>query len=70
MAATAGAGVMDREPGIKIMGERMSPSQNTGVGSLSLLQEFFPTKESNPSLLNCTQILCQLSHKGSPNEIR
>ena len=24
MAATAGAGVMDREPGIKIMGERMT----------------------------------------------
>ena len=26
-----------------------SPGQNTGVGSLSLLQKIFPTQESNPS---------------------
>ena len=30
-----------------------SPSQNTGVGSLSLLQGIFPTQESNWSLLHC-----------------
>ena len=28
-----------------------SPGQNTGVGSLSLLQGIFPTQESNPGLL-------------------
>ena len=28
-----------------------SPGQNTGVGSLSLPQEIFPTQESNPCLL-------------------
>ena len=43
-----------------------SPGQNTGVSSLSLLQEIFPTLESNPGLLHCKQILYQLSHKGSP----
>ena len=40
-----------------------SPGQNTGVGSLSLLQGIFPTQGSNPGLLNCRQILYQLSHK-------
>ena len=43
-----------------------SPSQNTGAGSLSLLQGIFPTQESNPGLSHCRQILYQLSHKGSP----
>ena len=42
-----------------------SPGQNTGVGSLSLLQGIFPTQGSNPGLLHCRQILYQLSHKGS-----
>ena len=43
-----------------------SPGQNTGVGSLSLLQEIFPSQGSNPGLLHCRWILYQLSHKGSP----
>ena len=43
-----------------------SPGQNTGVGSLSLLQEIFPTQGLNPRLSHCRQILYQLSHKGSP----
>ena len=43
-----------------------SPGQNTGVGSLSLLQEIFPIQGSNPGLLHCRWILYQLSHKGSP----
>ena len=43
-----------------------SPGQNTGVGSLFLLQGIFPTQGSNPGLLHCGQILYQLSHKGSP----
>ena len=42
-----------------------SPGQNTGVGSRSLLQGIFPTQGSNPGLLNCRQILYQLSHQGS-----
>ena len=43
-----------------------SPGQNTGIGSLSLLQRIFPTQGLNPSLLHCRQILYQLSHKGTP----
>ena len=43
-----------------------SPGHDTGVGSLSLLQGIFPTQGSNPGLLQCKQILYQLSHKGSP----
>ena len=43
-----------------------SPGQNTGVGSLSLLQGIFPTQGSNPGPLHCRWILYQLSHKGSP----
>ena len=42
-----------------------SPGQNTGVGSLSLLQRIFPTQEPNPDLPHCRQILYQLSHKGN-----
>ena len=40
--------------------------QNTGVGSLSLLQRIFQIQWSNPGLPHCRQILYQLSHKGSP----
>ena len=43
-----------------------SPGKNTGAGSLSLLQEIFPTQGSNPGLPHCRRILYQLSHKGSP----
>ena len=38
-----------------------SPGQNTGVGSLSLLQGIFPTQRSNPGLPHCRWILYQLS---------
>ena len=38
-----------------------SPAQNTGVGSLSLLQGIFQTQGSNPGLLHCRWILYQLS---------
>ena len=43
-----------------------SPGWNTGVGSLSLLQEIFPTQGLNPGLPHYRWILYQLSHKGSP----
>ena len=42
------------------------PGQNTGVGSLSLLQGIFPTQGLNPDLPHCRRIFYQLSHKGSP----
>ena len=43
-----------------------SPDQNTGVGSLSLLQGIFLTQGLNPGLLHCRQILYQLSHQVIP----
>ena len=42
-----------------------SPGQNTGVGSLALLQGVFPSQGLNPGLLQCRWILYQLSHKRS-----
>ena len=43
-----------------------SLGQNTGVGSLSLLQGIFPTQKSNPGLPHCRLILYQLTYKGRP----
>ena len=45
---------------------RDSPGQNTGVGSLPLLQGIFPNQGSNPGLSHHRWSLYQLSHKGSP----
>ena len=39
--------------------------QNTGVGSLFLLQGIFPTQWSIPGLPHCKWILYQISHKES-----
>ena len=41
-----------------------SPGQNTGVGSLSLLQRIFSAQGSNPGPPHCKRMLYQLSHKG------
>ena len=43
-----------------------SPGQNTGVGSLSLLQGIFPTQGLNLGLLHCRYIPYHLIHQGSP----
>ena len=50
----------------RLYSPRNSPGQNTGVGSLSLLQGIFPTQGVNPGLPHCRQILYQLSHRGGP----
>ena len=42
-------------------------SQNTGVGSISLLRGIFPTQGLNSGLPHCRWILYHLSHKWSPN---
>ena len=44
--------------------------KNTGVGSLSLLQEIYPTQESNQRLLHCRWILYQLSYQGSHQSLK
>ena len=45
--------------------EPQGEPKNTGVGSLSLLQGIFLIQELNWGLLNCRQILYQLSYQGS-----
>ena len=42
-----------------------SPGQNTGGGSLSILQGIFPTQGLNPGLSHCWWILHHLSNQGS-----
>ena len=49
-------------PGSSACGD--SPGKNTGVGSHALLERIFPTQGLNLGLLNCRQILYQLSHQG------
>ena len=61
--------------GLYIYSPWNSPGQNTGVGSLSLLQGIFPTQGLNPGLLHCRQILFyfifyRLSHQGSPRRVK
>ena len=46
--------------------EPQGKPKNTGMGSLSLLQQIFLTQESNRSLLHYRWILYQLSYQGSP----
>ena len=48
---------------------KASPGQNTGGGSLSLLQGIFPTQGLNPSFPHFRQILYLLSHQGSPRKL-
>ena len=60
-------GIEPRSPTLQVdclPAEPPGKPKNTGVGSLSLLQWIFPTQESNQSLLNCRQILYQLSYRG------
>ena len=58
-----------RSPAVQVdslPAEPQGKPKNAGVGSLSLLQRIFSTRELNWGLLHCRQILCQLSYEGSP----
>ena len=55
--------VSDSLPSHGLYSPWSSPGQNTGVGSLSLLQGLFPTQGLNPGLPHCRWILYQLSRK-------
>ena len=63
-------GIVPRSPVLQVdslPAEPQGKPRNTGVGSLSLLQQIFLTQESNWGLLRCMQILYQLSlYQGSP----
>ena len=50
---------------VSLPAEPRGKPKNTGVGSLSLLQQIFLIQESNQGLLHCRQILYQLSYEGS-----
>ena len=58
------AGIEPRSPALQADSSPTEPQgklRNTGVGSLSLLQQIFPTQEQNQGLLHCRWILYQLS---------
>ena len=66
-------GIELRSPALQadsLPAEPQGKPKNTGVGSLSLLQQIFPTQESNWGLLHCRQILYQLSYQGSPERLK
>ena len=62
-------GTKPRSPALQedsLLSKSPGKPKNTGVGSLSLLQGIFLTQELNQGLLQCRQILYQLSYQGSP----
>ena len=64
-------GFKPRSPALQadsLPAEPQGEPKNTGVGSLSLLQQIFRTQESNRSLLYCKRIIYRLSYQGSPND--
>ena len=61
-------GIKPRSPVLQadsLPGEPQGKPKNTGVGSLSLLQQIFPTQEMNRGLLHCRRTIYQLSYQGS-----
>ena len=61
-------GIKPRSPTLQadsLPTEPQGEPKNTGVGSLSLLQQILPTQESNQGLLHCSWILYQLSYQGN-----
>ena len=61
-------GIEPRPPTLQVdslPAELQGKPKNTGVGSLSLLKQIFPTQKLNRSLLHHRWILYQLSYEGS-----
>ena len=59
-------GIKPRSPKLQVdslPAEPQGKPKNSGVVSLSLLQQIFLTQESNWGLLHCRQILYQLTYK-------
>ena len=60
--------IKPRSPALQVdslPAEPQGKPKNSGGGSPSLLQGIFQTRELNPGLLHCRQILRYLSHQGS-----
>ena len=63
-------GIKPRSPALQadsLPAEPQGKPKNTEVGSLSLVQQIFPTQELNQSLLHYRRILYQLNCQGSPS---
>ena len=60
-------GIKPRSPALQADSSVTREAQNTGGGSLSLLQGNLPTQESNQGLLHSKGIPYQLSYPGSPS---
>ena len=61
-------GIEPRSPTLQVdslPAEPQGKPKNTGVGSLSLLQQIFLIQESNQGLLHCRWTLYQVSYQGS-----
>ena len=61
-------GIKPRSPSLQedsLPAEQPGKPRNTGVGSVSLLYQIFPTQESSWGLLHCRQILYQLNYQFS-----
>ena len=61
-------GIEPRSPTLQVILYQLSQQgkpKNTGMGSISLLQQIFLTQELNQGLLHCRRILYQLSYQGS-----
>ena len=68
-ADLSNSGIVPRSPAFQsdsLLPEPPRKPKNTGVVSLSFLQESFLIQESNLGLLHCGLILYQLSFQGSP----
>ena len=66
------SGIKPRSPALQVDSLPTEPPRkpkNTGVGSLSLLQQIFLTQELNWGVLSYRQILYQMSFQGSPSRI-
>ena len=62
-------GIKPRSPALQVDSVPAEPPgkcKNTGMGSLSCLQQIFSIQELNWGLLHCRGILYQLSYQGSP----
>ena len=60
-------GIKPRSPTLQadsLPAEPQGKPKNTGVGSVSLLQQIVPTQELNWGLLHCRRILYHLSYQG------
>ena len=65
-------GIKPRSPALQaasLLAEPQGKPKNSGVGSLSFLQQIFQIRKLNEGILHFRRILYQLSYQRSPNNI-